>query len=72
MAKRYITSLLSDKLGAYLDGLDKTDIKFSLSDAILEMENVSFKEEALTNLKLPIQIKHGLIRRLDVYSNQLV
>jgi len=63
--------MLSDKLGAYLDGLDKTDIKFTLSDAILEMENVSFKEEALKNIKLPIQIKHGLIRKLDVFSKNL-
>jgi hypothetical protein len=66
MAKRYITSLLSDKLGAYLDGLDSTDIQFTLSEAVLQMENVSFKEDALTKLKLPVQIKHGLIRKLDV------
>ena len=30
------------------------------------MENVSFKEDALTKLKLPIKIKHGLVRKLDV------
>ena len=66
MAKRYITSLLSEKLGKYLDGLDSTDIKFGLSEAILQLENVTFKEDALTKLKLPVQIKHGLIHKLDV------
>lgn len=68
MAKRYITSLLSEKLGAYLDGLDSTDIQYSLSEAILQMSNVTVREDALTKLKLPIQIKHGMIRKLDVSS----
>ena len=66
MAKRYITSLLTDKLGAYLNNLDSTDIQFTMSEALLQMENVVFKEDALTKLKLPVQIKHGLIRKLDV------
>lgn len=35
MAKRYITQMLSEKLGAYLDGLDSTDIKFTMSEALL-------------------------------------
>ena len=30
------------------------------------MENVRIKDDALTKLKLPIQIKHGQIRKLDV------
>jgi len=66
MAKRYITTMLSEKLGTYLDGLDSTDVKFTMSEAVLQMENVSFKEDALTRLKLPIKIKHGMIRKLDV------
>ncbi len=66
MAKRYITQLLSEKLGSYLDGLDSTDVKFSVSEAQLQMENVRIKDDALTKLKLPIQIKHGQIRKLDV------
>jgi len=68
MAKRYITQLLSQKLGSYLDGLDSTDLKFSVTEAQLQMENVRIKDDALTKLKLPIQIKHGQIRKLDVGS----
>jgi hypothetical protein len=69
MAKRYITTLLSERLGEYLDGLDSTDVKFTMSEATLQMENVSFKENALRRLKLPITIKHGLVRRLDVSNS---
>ena len=69
MAKRYITQLLSQKLGSYLDGLDSTDVKFSVSEAQLQMENVRIKDDALTKLKLPIQIKHGQIRKLDVSAS---
>lgn len=69
MAKRYITQLLSQKLGSYLDGLDSTDLKFSVTEAQLQMENVRIKDDALTKLKLPIQIKHGQIRKLDVGSS---
>ena len=54
MAKRYIKQLLSQKLGSYLDGLDSTDLKFSVSEANLQMENVRIKDDALTKLKLPI------------------
>lgn len=66
MAKRFITSLLKGMMGEYLEGLDHTEIHYSLSEAILQMQNVSVKEDALTKLKLPVQIKHGTIRRLDV------
>ena len=66
MAKRYITQLLSESLGTYLDGLDSTQIQFNMSEAILQMENVIVKEDCLTKLKLPIKIKHGMIRKLDV------
>jgi len=68
MAKRYIKQLITQKLGSYLDGLESTDIKFSVSEARLQMENVRIKDDALTKLKLPIEIKHGEIKKLDVCS----
>ena len=67
MAKRYIKQFITQQLGQYLENLDSaTDIQFSMSEAILQLENVTFKEDALTKLKLPVQIKHGRVRKLDV------
>jgi len=66
MAKRYINYLLKDKLSAYLDGLENTEMSFGLKEANLNLQNVKIKEDALTKLKLPVEIKLGVIKRLYV------
>ena len=48
MAKRYLTRLLTEALGKYLDGLESTQLHFGVTEARLNMENVKIKQNALT------------------------
>jgi vacuolar protein sorting-associated protein 13A/C len=65
MAKSYITYLLKEKLGTYLEGLERTELTFGLS-AHMEMANVKIKEESIQKFELPIDIKFGIIKKLRV------
>ena len=65
MAKSYITYLLREKLGTYLEGLENTELTFGLS-AHLEMANVKVKEESIAKFEMPIDIKFGIIKKLKV------
>ena len=58
--------MIKKQLGQYLEGLEQTEITYGLSEASLHMRNVSVKDDALKQLKLPIAIKHGVIQKLDV------
>lgn len=66
MAKRYLTHLLCEALGKYLDGLETTQLHFGVTEARLNMENVKIKPNALTRLKLPVEIQFGIIKELRV------
>ena len=68
MAKSYITYLLKEKLGTYLEGLERTELTFGLS-AHMEMANVKIKEESIQKFELPIDIKFGIIKKLRVSSS---
>ena len=65
MAKSYITYLLKEKLGTYLEGLENTELTFGLS-AHMEMANVKVKKESIQKFELPIDIKFGIIKKLRV------
>jgi len=55
-----------ERLGKYLEGLEHTQLHFGVTEARLNMKNVKIKQNALTQLKLPIEIQFGQIKELRV------
>ena len=58
--------MLKQKLGAYLDGLENTQMSFGLRTASMCMSNVKFRQDALDKFLLPVDIKFGIIKQLNV------
>ena len=60
--QKYLNSMLKQKLGTYLDGLENTQMSFGVREASMNMTNVQFKRDALDKFMLPIDIKFGTIK----------
>lgn len=58
--------MLKQKLGAYLDGLENTQMSFGVREASISLTNVQFRGDALDKFLLPIDIKFGTIKHLNV------
>jgi vacuolar protein sorting-associated protein 13A/C len=66
MAKRYINYILKDRLGCYLDGLDNTELSYGLTEATMNMNNVQLRGDAFEKFNLPVDIRFGMIKKLNV------
>jgi VPS13-like, N-terminal len=53
--------VLSKYLGAYVNGLQRENLQFSLSHGNVVLENLELKKEALDELDLPITVKEGSV-----------
>lgn len=63
--QKYINSLLNKKLGAYLDGLENTQMSWG-SVANIILSNVKIRGDALDKFMLPVDIKFGTIKELHI------
>jgi hypothetical protein len=65
MATTIANYLLQSVLGTYIELPES--FSWGLSTEInLDLKDVRIKEDVLTKLKLPIKIKHGVIKKLKV------
>lgn len=65
MATTIANYLLQSVLGTYIELPES--FSWGLSSEInLDLKDVRIKEDVLTKLKLPIKIKHGVIKKLKV------
>ena len=60
--QKYLNSMLKQKLGAYVDGLDNTQMSFGVREANVRLTNVQIRGDALDKFMLPIDIKFGTIK----------
>lgn len=63
---KFINNWLKQKLGAYLDGLENTQMSIGLTEASMNMTNVKFRNDALDKFMLPVDIKFGIIKQLTI------
>ena len=62
MFESILERVLIDKLGSYVNGIEKKNLNVGWSDVTIE--NLSIKPEAAKKLNLPIEIKHSHIGKL--------
>ena len=60
--QKYLHSILKSKIGAYLTGLENTQLSVGVREASMSMTNVQFRTDALDKFMLPIDIKFGIIK----------
>ncbi|XP_024403056.1 uncharacterized protein [Physcomitrium patens] len=61
MLEEQLAFYLEKYLGAYINGLSKEALKFSVWQGDVELTNMQLKPEALNALKLPIKVKAGFL-----------
>ena len=65
MFEGLLERILQEKLGRYLDGLDKENLKVGVWSGNLLLENLKVKKSALDEFKLPIKVVFGRIGKLN-------
>lgn len=66
MAKSLLLSTLSSFLGKYVEGLSQENLKLGVWSGKLEFNNLSLKETALDGLNLPVSVRKGFLKTLNV------
>jgi hypothetical protein len=66
MAKQVLLNFLLQKLGPYVDGLSKENLRVGLFSGNLELKNLSLKAEIFDSLHLPIRLVYGTIKSIEV------
>lgn len=65
-----VTKMLVDKLndifGTFVEGIKTENLSVSLFAGTLVQENLSLKPEALLGLRLPLIVKSGTVRRVEI------
>lgn len=69
MLEGVVTSLLNGYLGAFLDGVDSKQLSLKVWSGELLLENVSIKKTALDFLHLPIRVKYGKLKKLNLSAS---
>jgi len=64
--QKYLNSILRQKLGTYLDGLQNTQLSLGVRESSMYMTNVQFRRDAFDKFMLPIDIKFGTIKQLTI------
>jgi vacuolar protein sorting-associated protein 13A/C len=64
-----VTNLLNQYLGQFLEGLDADQLKVSIWGGELNLVDVKVKATALDFLHLPIIVKYGYLKNLNVSAN---
>src|SRR3989338_4998006 len=66
MMEKIITKIISSQLGEYLEGLDGDNFKLTLRGGKVRLENLKVKNEALNALNLPVSLKYGKVKSLEL------
>lgn len=66
MFEKLIEKILLAKLGKFIAGLDKDQLKVALWSGDITLENVRLKPDALLMLQLPLVLALGVVKRLVV------
>jgi len=66
MFESLIEKILLAKLGRFIEGLNKEQLKVGLWSGDITLENVYLKSDALLSLQLPFVLKYGRLTRLVV------
>ncbi len=64
--QRIVEAVLERLLGTYIDGLSKEHLSVSLRKGTLELRSLRLKISALEELRLPILVKEGFLKSLNV------
>jgi len=59
-------ALLTKYLGKYVCGLQKENLKLSIGSGNVVLENLELRKEAIDELELPVNIKHGYLGKLSL------
>jgi len=54
-----VATVLSRFLGDFVQGLEKENLKLSLTSGQVSLKNLALRKEALANLQLPVVVKEG-------------
>ena len=64
LAQSIVASLLTKYLGDFLE-LDQGSLSIDISSGVVQQRNLRFRQEALSDLNLPVSIKLGLLGKLS-------
>lgn len=60
MLEGLAAGILSSYLGAWIEGLERENLKIGIKQGNVTIENLKLRKEALRDLQLPIAIKAGI------------
>jgi len=66
MAKQILLNVLQDVLGDFVEGLESENLKLGVFSGKISLEHLKIKTEALQNLSLPIEVRHGSLKKLGL------
>ena len=64
--QRVVESVLERLFGTYIDGLNREHLSISLRKGTIELRDLRLKLSALEGLNLPVVIKAGYLKTLNV------
>eukprot|EP00808_Paulinella_micropora_P009171 g17700.t1 len=66
MAKALVSRLIAKEFGEYLEGFSDKQLKLQLFNGNFVVTDLKVKPSALDSLQLPIEVKHGTLKKLTV------
>ena len=66
-----VSTLLNSYLGAFIEGLDASQLRLNVWSGSVRLRSLSIKPSALDFLHLPLRIRHGSIDSLKLEANWL-
>jgi hypothetical protein len=66
MLKSYLLAKLSDLFGQYVDGIDDESLEVGVWSGKIQLKDVKLRKEAMDKLRLPLAVRGGYLRQLDV------